>query len=457
MNKISRFEITDLHGYKSLDLKLTDNTLILVGENGAGKTTVLHLLYYLLSGQWSEIARYKFKSLSLTIGEEKHLLRYSDFEKSLQRIDKGMLNRLPVPVRVRHRIISLLERTEGRILDSELEMLCDHYDIPLPFLFEKIGYFDRPRKRIQKRLQKTMEAIQSSLDAQLLYLPTYRRIEQELSLIFKGLDERDLIRRRRRRMLDSRRNEGSYVELVEFGMKDVDSAVRETREELEKFARENLNKLTFSYLGDIVEAKYESVDLRPIRQVDPKTIDNILNRIQEPVLSQENKQNLREIIKATKDEKTKNDHSTVICHYFTKLMAFHEDLEKKEAKIVSFCEACNDYMVDKQFEYDTSNFNFRIIPKGTANPDQKIDLQNLSSGEKQIVSLFSHLYLSGGEKYFVLIDEPELSLSVEWQRKFVSDIRRADFCSGLVAVTHSPFIYDNGLRKYAHGLGEFVL
>ena len=455
MNKISRFEITDLHGFKSLDLRLKDNTLILVGENGAGKTTVLHLLYYLLSGQWTAIARYQFKSLALTIGEHKHVLRYSDFEKSLPRIDKRLLYNLPVPVRVRHRIISLLEQAEGGLLDPELEMLCDQYDIPLPFLLEKIDFFDRPRKRIQKRLQKTMEAIQSSLDAQLLYLPTYRRIEQELSRIFKELDERGLMRGQR--MLDSRRSANSYVELVEFGMKDVESAMKETREELDKFARANLNNLTFSYLGDIVEKKYESVDLRPIRKAEPKTIDNILNRIQEPVLSLENKEQLKQIIQATRDDNTKYDHLKVICHYFTKLMAFHEDLEKKEAKIVSFCKACNDYMVDKQFEYDTSNFNFRIIPKVAANPDQKIELQNLSSGEKQIVSLFSHLYLSGGDKYFVMIDEPELSLSVEWQRKFVSDIRRADFCSGLVAVTHSPFIYDNELRKYAHGLGEFVL
>src|SRR5271155_60715 len=60
------------------------------------------------------------------------------------------------------------------------------------------------------------------------------------------------------------------------------------------------------------------------------------------------------------------------------------------------------------------------------------------------------------DKYFVLIDEPELSLSVPWQRKFLVDIRSASFCVGLVAVTHSPFIYDNELKRYAHGLGEFI-
>ncbi len=453
MNQITRFKISGLHGFKSLDLQFKDNTLILVGENGAGKTTVLHLLYYLLSGQWSAIARYKFDSLELTIGETKHVLRYSDFVESLQNIDRRLLRRLPP--NARHRAIALLEQNEGRLPLPELEILCDQYDIPLHFLFDEGDLFGHPENKKQSKLIETMEAIKKSLGAQLLYLPTYRRIEQELNLIFKGLDEQELTKRRR--MLASRKTEETYVELVEFGMKDVESAIRDTREGLDRFARTKLNNLTFSYLGDIVEEEYKSVDLEPIRNADPKTIDNILNRIQESVLSQKNKQNLESIIQTVKDDAKTDTHSQVICHYFTKLMAFHQDLEKKEAKIVSFCKACNEYMVDKEFQYDTSNFNFGIVSKSPIDPNREIKLQNLSSGEKQIVSLFSHLYLSGGKKYFVLIDEPELSLSVDWQRKFVSDIRKADFCSGLVAVTHSPFIYDNELREYAHGLGEFIL
>lgn len=86
----------------------------------------------------------------------------------------------------------------------------------------------------------------------------------------------------------------------------------------------------------------------------------------------------------------------------------------------------------------------------------EVKLSDLSSGEKQIVSLFSHLYLSEEKRFFVLIDEPELSLSVPWQRRFLKDIKEGDFCSGVVAVTHSPFIYDNDLREYAHSIGEFL-
>ncbi|MBI3754548.1 MAG: AAA family ATPase [Deltaproteobacteria bacterium] len=63
IGKIERFHIKGLHGHKNFDLPFTDNTIILVGENGTGKTTVLRLLYYLLSAQWGSLARYKFDEL----------------------------------------------------------------------------------------------------------------------------------------------------------------------------------------------------------------------------------------------------------------------------------------------------------------------------------------------------------------------------------------------------------
>jgi predicted ATP-dependent endonuclease of OLD family len=455
MSNITRFEIKKLHGYKNLDIPLNDNTLILVGENGAGKTTILHLFYYLLSGQWNSMAKYKFESVSITIDSKKHTLKYSDIQGSFRSIDKKILNRLPISMR--RRVHELLENSEGDFIEPELEMLCRQFDIPLHYLLRELDLFDRPTgtNKSVKTLKNTLEKIRESLNAQLLYLPTYRRIEQELNLIFKGFDDSDVMRRHKMRAKHNR-SVDTYVELVEFGMKDVESAIKNTREGLERFARENLNNLTFGYLGDIVEQQYESVDLKQIKEAEPETINNILNRIQEPILSSQNKQHLREIIDGvkTKTDEAKNVHSQVICHYFTKLMAFHKDLESKEAKIVSFCNACNEYMVDKKFRYDSSNFNFSIQSEGFS--DQEIRPEHLSSGEKQIVSLFSHLYLSGGEKYFVLIDEPELSLSVTWQRKFLADIWNADFCSGVVAVTHSPFIYENELKKYAHGIGEFI-
>ena len=123
--------------------------------------------------------------------------------------------------------------------------------------------------------------------------------------------------------------------------------------------------------------------------------------------------------------------------------------------MAKFCAACNRYMADKEFKYSTSNFTFSIEHHNAPKAENPIELSDLSSGEKQIVSIFCHLYLSKRADYFVLIDEPELSLSVTWQRSFLTDIREGSFCAGLVATTHSPFTYDNYLSEYARGLGEF--
>ncbi len=93
-----------------------------------------------------------------------------------------------------------------------------------------------------------------------------------------------------------------------------------------------------------------------------------------------------------------------------KLLQFQQKLRKKEEEIVKFCNVCNSYMEDKVFSYDSTNFNFTIV--STTDDKRKIEMKHLSSGEKQIVSLFSHLFLSKESSFFVLIDEPELSLSV---------------------------------------------
>ena len=162
------------------------------------------------------------------------------------------------------------------------------YDIPISELFNEVN-----SSKSGRPLRKAMANIRSAFDAQLLYLPTYRRIEQELSLIFSGLQERELLEHRRELMHSRRREGGAFVELVEFGMRDVDAAIETTRAGLDQFARENLNNLTFGYLGDIVERRYESVDLEQIGEAESGMIDDILDRVQEPILSSTNKQHLK--------------------------------------------------------------------------------------------------------------------------------------------------------------------
>ena len=195
-------------------------------------------------------------------------------------------------------------------------------------------------------------------------------------------------------------------------------------------------------------------------------INNTLERIDKTILSQSSRKKLSDTILAilsrNNTKKKLNEHERVICHYFIKLLDFQRELDIKEEQIRKFCELCNAYIADKQFFYDSSSFKV-CIQYGNEQVDsiegseESFDLEDLSSGEKQIVSLFSNLYLVPNKKFLIMIDEPELSLSVPWQRKFLVDMHNASSCAGLIAVTHSPFIFQNELDPYVHGLGEFMM
>lgn len=71
-----------------------------------------------------------------------------------------------------------------------------------------------------------------------------------------------------------------------------------------------------------------------------------------------------------------------------------------------------------------------------------LNLNDLSSGEQQEIVLLYDLLFNVRPNTLVLIDEPELSLHVVWQKRFLHDLlqiaRTANF-DALVA-THSPFI-----------------
>lgn len=101
--------------------------------------------------------------------------------------------------------------------------------------------------------------------------------------------------------------------------------------------------------------------------------------------------------------------------------------------------------IDKYFDYNQSTLNLDIILNEEYLEDKKriIRLTQLSSGEKQIISLFSKLYLESDDKSIVIIDEPELSLSLRWQQMLLPDIMRTANCDLLITVTHSPFIFEN--------------
>jgi predicted ATP-binding protein involved in virulence len=73
------------------------------------------------------------------------------------------------------------------------------------------------------------------------------------------------------------------------------------------------------------------------------------------------------------------------------------------------------------------------LPKHT-----QIGLSFLSSGEKQLLYIALHALVSSNHS--LIIDEPELSMHVDWQRKLVATLCALNPDMQLIMATHSPEI-----------------
>lgn len=80
---------------------------------------------------------------------------------------------------------------------------------------------------------------------------------------------------------------------------------------------------------------------------------------------------------------------------------------------------------------------FKTVTIGEA--ADAIDSAALSAGEKQILSFLSYNTFFSDAPFF--IDEPELSLHPDWQRRLFPTLLKQQSSNQFIIATHSPFIY----------------
>lgn len=68
----------------------------------------------------------------------------------------------------------------------------------------------------------------------------------------------------------------------------------------------------------------------------------------------------------------------------------------------------------------------------------------LSSGEKQVLVILLTVLVEDRQPYVLLMDEPEISLHIEWQQKLINMIRQLNPNVQIILTTHSPAVIMNG-------------
>ena len=79
---IQRLVIRGLHHARDYNIEIRDNKIIMVGVNSLGKTTVVNLLYLILSRQWERALEYDFDQIEISINEDEYQLKQEKDESS---------------------------------------------------------------------------------------------------------------------------------------------------------------------------------------------------------------------------------------------------------------------------------------------------------------------------------------------------------------------------------------
>lgn len=452
---VRRFKMFGMYGYKDVGISCHAPVKIASADNGSGKTSLLTALYAVFAGQAATLYAIDFYKLEITWGNgttNVYLKKELFGEFADDAIEKAAENDFfdQWGNNSKEDVIELLTKfilgdSDGVVQTRTYSNLYRDSPFDRQEIFEHLTSICSPFIQTGAFKELHAEATVQLQGATVLYLPTYRRIEADLPEYRNKVAPVGLLNSARLKQ----RGQGDGWEttrLIYFGMADVESKLNAI---VSQIRRETLD----AYSRNSGQTLEQLIDNNPVLETDGQTFDMasigiVLARVGKD--SDELKNRLSEIIK---NSEIYQDNRRELRRFLSQLLRVYTERRDDERAIENFVNMVNAYLCpadggelssnrEKKLLFDKLKLELLIKNLITK---KDIKFNNLSSGEKQVVSIFARLMLDPKRKYLILVDEPELSLSIEWQQRLLPDICSTSNCTQLIAITHSPFIFDNEL------------
>ncbi|MZY07262.1 AAA family ATPase [Acinetobacter pittii] len=517
--RLEKFIVTKLNGYQDVEIDIDGNKKILVAENGSGKTTILNILFYCLKNNTSKLKNFNFEKVELLFDdnsktvfykedlEEKYNENFDDVWKNYSRLKPSeyfvlseKLNRFlefvglifeysgyldaerfvefyvytifetrynkTIKDRIYNYIFHQLEFIAAKMLIDIDGLIIGKNDLYKSYFFLKSGDYENFRKKnmfigrksgrvfadeiydfLLRNLEYRISEIKNlkrsiyfngKIDT--IFLPTYRRIENDSSEILG----------------DFKVKEDAHIS---FGIKDVVTLYSDIFKKLKDYSSDSFLKINSKIIDQYLNDNHE-FDKGKLKKYSVENLNFILNRLGGGI-EKKSKEKIIKIIENGED----NYYINLLV---LNMVSIYEKQKKVEDEIVKYTNVCNKYLVGKEIKYCPEKLEINLFQK-----NKPLNFNVFSSGEKQIVSLFAKLYLSPlkeldwlsdnksldnllCKKFWIIFDEPELSLSVEWQKTLLPDILESNRCEFLFVTTHSPFIFKNELKFCTSDIRNYI-
>lgn len=136
-----------------------------------------------------------------------------------------------------------------------------------------------------------------------------------------------------------------------------------------------------------------------------------------------------------------------------KLVMLAEETEKQKARvrepIERFLNTMNDFINTGEDEKEINIDSMGRVYFTTKYSSRPISIQHLSSGEKQLITFFANLIfkVKSSTSGIFVVDEPELSLHLSWQKIFIEKTLEINRNIQLIFATHAPEIIGKNRDK----------
>jgi len=418
---LKSLSIKNLHGALTLDVEFRPDVTLLVGINGSGKTSVLNCIEVLMRPDMQRLATLEYERLELK------------FELT------GRVYKI-IAEKSKTRVSVSIEGAENQLQPITIDLIphIDPEDDEATELYARLGpeKHERPMWDFLKALPHPIvitldRTIAAEADDSMFFEAgrpnTARRARMKSPLIYVQEVTSSGYAAYRRRAIAA--DDELKAEIVMSALQEPDflSSGRSTKP-LTTSELARLEDRVVTYLSKTVKAGDVEHQVRAFFQSSSRLASRRDHaKLQQDLLLDMVGSRYRQIESLAK--------------------AFNNYEKKNSAafrKLGDYLETVNCFFSDsnKELFFDESTgrlvFSFLI---GGKKIDAKRGIKHLSSGERQVLILFTFLAFASASSTLFIVDEPELSLHPKWQHEFMDAfLKLKPERAQVLLATHSPEI-----------------
>lgn len=377
--KIQSIYIEGLHSKREpFSLHFNDDLNILSGKNGAGKTTILKLIWYFISGNL-----------------EKALIEVP-FKKATLETDIYTLS----------------------------VIVKDDQDFPYETIFtykNKSGLSEEVTNIDIGSINPHTKHIITKYISSSYFFPTFRIIEGGFSTEKYDI-KHELFQHL---LINNSQKTPDTIDLV--------NDFKILSNKLSNNDHRFITSVSSSYINELLISKYAEIMslTQPLQAESRLKSQTFIDGLNDKTISSNALNQLNALQKDLESIKEK-------INLIKKPLKRFEDSIKFFLKNYTFHFGNKVQFFDTRFEEKVKKNNIQTV-LGLHLSEKLFDLNVLSSGEKQILTLIS--YNSFFDNTIFFIDEPENSLHADWQRILFRILIKQNPSNQFIITTHSPFIY----------------